>query len=447
MSLDDSIDAVSVSFGMPVTGRGPGSLLKRAIAKLVWPFLHHQVNLNHVLIAEIRELRAQQDSLIATVEHHSSSNAEAAASVNHLRQQLALVEDGLHKVEDARHNVENALHILEEEYAALMAQREDHLHNVQNLLAMRTQHLENQIDLGQRQILARFYDGFGALQRDVSDLARRVGGLSADANHDIAIVLARMAEVDHFLREVKRSYPELVKPAQLVQLSTGFDAIARAHAARFRGTAEQIKERVAVYVPELKSAAALGPVLDIGCGTGELLDVLRENEIEAYGIDLADSAVAGCAARGLRVEVGDALHHLATVPAASLGAITAIQVVEHLGIDTLLEMIDLSLRALSPGGVLILETPNPANEIVGANSFYLDPTHARPLPSELLEFLVSVRGFTDAHVLPLKRTPPAFGEPLPDSDEPADAAARFAELVSQELLGAEDYAVIARRAS
>ena len=453
MSVDESLVGVSTSFGLPSAGRGPSSLLKKFIAKLIWPFLRHQVDVNHVLVAEIRELQAHNSVLRAVVEQHLSPTGETSVGIRQLGHQLDFVEDGLH-------NVENALHILEGQYTSVVTQRESHLADVQSHLTKRTQQLENQIDLGQRQLLARFYDGFGALQRDVTELSTFVRDFETRAQseveserHQIAEVharmsgvLARMAEVDHFLTEVKRSYPELVAPERLVKLSTGFDAVSRAHAMRFRGTFDDVKERVSVYIPELKSIAGLGPVLDIGCGGGELLTVLQENEIEAYGIEILESAVEECVATGLDARVDDALHHLSTVPHGTLGAVTAIHVVEHLGIDTLIEMIDLSLRALKPGGVIIFETPNPSNIMVGADSFYIDPTHDHPIPSALLEFLVSIRGFSEAHVVPLKRAPNLFTNVMPNEGAWANDVSRVAQHVSNVFLGAEDYAVVARRA-
>ncbi|HEY5120240.1 MAG TPA: methyltransferase domain-containing protein, partial [Acidimicrobiales bacterium] len=382
MSVDESIAGVNSSFGLPISGHGPKSILKRITAKFIWPFLRHQVDLNHVLVAELRELQSQNDTLRAVVEQQLSSTGHTTVSIRQLGSQIDFVEDGLH-------NVENALHILEGQYTFVVEQRESHLADVQTHLTKRTQQLENQIDLSHRQLLARFYDGFGALQRDVTEIARQFAELSVligefesrasteiqaeletfarevdSERRRIAGVLARMAEVDHFLTEVKRSYPELAKPEQLVKLSTGFDAVSRAHAMRFRGSFEEVKERVSVYVPELKSIAELGPVLDVGCGGGELLSVLKENDIDAYGIEILDSAVEECVAAGLDARVDDALHHLASVPKGSLGAVTAIHVVEHLGINTLIEMIDLALRALKPGGMIIFETPNPGNVMV-----------------------------------------------------------------------------------
>jgi O-antigen chain-terminating methyltransferase len=431
-------------------------------AKLIWPFLRHQVDVNHVLVAELRELHARLEGLGAADEQQRVAHMHMAGSIRQVGDQLDFVEDGLH-------NVEKALHILEEQYTFVVTQRENHLDNVQHHLEIRTQQLENQIDLGHRQLLARYYDGFGALQRDVGELAREIrtsleelaratqrdlGQLANDlgqirssrSDHEdsvdqrIANVFARMAEVDHFLTEVKRAYPDTVKPERLVHLATGFDAIERAHATRFRGTREEIKSRVSIYLDMLSSVSDLGPVLDVGCGVGELLEILQDNDIDAYGIEISDTTAQVAVSLGLDVRVDDALHHLASLPEASLGAVTAIHVVEHLDINTLLEMIDLSLRALRPGGLLIFETPNPANVQVGANSFYLDPTHQRPIPSDLLEFFVSIRGFTDTRILPIQRLAPF--ELTSDADE---EFAAFAQMLSTTLLGAEDYAVIARR--
>ena len=458
MSVDESMSRVNSSFGLPLAGRGPSSLVKRLTAKFIWPFLRHQFDVNLVLVAELREVEARHAHLLAALEAQrhqfeqvQQANAEGTAAVlRQLSHQLDFVEGEVGKVNDARLNIEAALHILEGQFTSVVQQRESHLADVQAHLTKRTQQLENQIDLGHRQLLARFYDGFGALQRDVTELSRYFSELKADYDRfeetRIAGLLARMAEVDHFLTEVKRSYPELVKPERLVKLATGFDAIERAHAMRFRGTRDSIIERIGIYVPELKAVAELGPVLDIGCGGGELLEVMRDNEIEAYGIEIVDAAVQECQALGLDARLDDVLHHLSSVPAASLGAVTAIHVVEHLGIDTLIEVIDLSLKALKPGGIIIFETPNPGNVLVGADSFYIDPTHDHPIPSALLEFLVSIRGFADAQIMPLKRAPNLFTNVMPDEGVWANDVARVAQHVANVFLGAEDYAVIARRA-
>ena len=421
------------TFGLSSKGRGPRSLYAKVLGKFLWPLLRHQVDVNHAVLHELHALRSELAELRAVAELELSPTGPLATSVSHQVARSEFLEDGLH-------NVERALHILEEQYVAVMAQRDDHVNNVQRLFELRTQQLETQIDLGQRQLLGRFYDGFGALQRDLSEVAqaRRV------EESTMATIMARLAELDHFLTEVKRAYPDTVKPERLVRLASGFDAIQAAHAQRFRGSREVVKSRVSVYLDQLRGVADLGPVLDIGCGSGELLEILAESGIRAYGIELSDVLASADRDRGLDVRVDDALHHLAELPESTLGAVVALHVVEHLDTDTLLEMLDLALRALRPGGVLILETPNPGNVTVGANGFYLDPTHQHPLPSSLLEFFVSIRGFTEVSILPLSRST----NPLVRGLEGADDSLRvLAQRIGEELLGPEDYAVVARRPS
>ena len=465
MAVDESIAGVNTSLGLPVVGRGPKSLLKRMTAKFVWPFLRHQVDVNQVLINEIRDLQNRHGALLELVELQLSDSGHLNSSLRRLGAQIDFVEDGLH-------NVENALHILEDQYTVVAEQRESHLADVLAHLGRRTGELENQIDLGHRQLLARFYDGFGALQRDAAELTRQFAGLNgrfadlsakqeseleelsleverelqsltsvaAVESRKFATLLARVAEVDFFLTEVKRSYPDLVSPARLVGLPSGFDALSSAFVETFRGSFEDIKERVAVYLPELKSVAELGPVLDIGCGRGELLELLQDNGIEAYGIELGEESVQMCLDRGLDARVDDALHHLSNLPEHSLGAVTAIHVVEHLDIDTLITFVDLCLRSLKPGGLVIFETPNPGNVKIGADLFWTDPTHLHPLPSEFLRFIVAMRGFADAEIIPFKR-----GATFAPAQALEAGQHQLVGELADQLFGPEDYAVIARR--
>jgi SAM-dependent methyltransferase len=208
---------------------------------------------------------------------------------------------------------------------------------------------------------------------------------------------------------------------------------------RFRGDREDIKKRLSVYLDSVELAGAGTPelpILDGGCGMGEWLELLSERGLNNHGIETSRAAVDFCRRRGLNVLERDLVDHLKSVPDRSLGAITAFHVVEHLTTETLIEFLDQSLRTLASGGVLILETPNPENLIVGTLTFHNDPTHLKPLPPELLEFMVRQRGFIDAQILRL--------HPYPDDKavaEDSDVARRLNEL----LYGPQDYAVIARR--
>jgi SAM-dependent methyltransferase len=165
----------------------------------------------------------------------------------------------------------------------------------------------------------------------------------------------------------------------------------------FRGPESVIKERQASYLPHITSVvSADAPLLDIGCGRGEWLSVLKDNNISASGVDSNVSCVEDCKSKGLSVVQADLLDALRNTPEHSLGAVTMFQVMEHLPFPVLVETFRLILRALKPGGVLIAEVPNAKNLRVSAGTFWIDPTHHRPLFPEFLQFLAKELGFAKA---------------------------------------------------
>lgn len=205
---------------------------------------------------------------------------------------------------------------------------------------------------------------------------------------------------------------------------------------RFRGSSEQIRERLQANVPLLQ-AVVLGhdrPVVDLGCGRGEWLRLLADSEIQALGIDTNPSMVEHCRANGLQAEVADALAYLRQQPEKSLPAITAFHVIEHVPLAVLVELIDEALRVIRPGGLVLFETPNPENLIVGACNFYTDPTHRNPLPPALMAFMLESRGFTNVRI---DRRHPADPALLLNGEDQA-----LTQTLNRLLFGAQDYAVI-----
>ena len=172
-----------------------------------------------------------------------------------------------------------------------------------------------------------------------------------------------------------------------------------------RGSRETIKARLAVYVPFIKKIQAAhtnATALDLGCGRGEWLELLQDNQFTASGIDLDDGMLSASRNRGLNVQTGDAIAHLKSLPSDSLSLVSGFHIAEHLSLDDLQLLIKEALRVLKPAGLLILEVPNTENLVVGTSSFYLDPTHQRPLPSALISFLASYMGFHRVKVLGLQ---------------------------------------------
>jgi SAM-dependent methyltransferase len=205
---------------------------------------------------------------------------------------------------------------------------------------------------------------------------------------------------------------------------------------RMRGSVDAIRERQRRYVDDFRGNA---PVLDIGCGRGELLGLLREAGVHARGIDADADMVAYARGEGLEVEHADLVEHLEQLVDGSLGGIFMGQVVEHLPAGTLVRALGLAAAKLRPGGVLVAETINPLSPLA-LRSYFADLTHAQPLVPETLELLARQAGFADTELRFLNE--PA--ERLTEPDDPVIAAnvRRLNELLFAPL----DYALIARTA-
>jgi len=185
-----------------------------------------------------------------------------------------------------------------------------------------------------------------------------------------------------------------------------------------RGSREMIKSRLSVYLPfiqKIQAAHSNASALDLGCGRGEWLELLKDSQFAASGIDLDDGMLSACRSQGLNVQTGDAIAHLKSLPAESLSIVSGFHIAEHLSLDDLQTLIKEALRVLKPAGLLILEAPNTENLVVGTSSFYLDPTHQRPLPSALLNFLVGYLGFARTKVLGVQESVPLREEHGPTS--------------------------------
>jgi O-antigen chain-terminating methyltransferase len=201
---------------------------------------------------------------------------------------------------------------------------------------------------------------------------------------------------------------------------------------RFRGAPEAIAESQRPYVALVREAP--GPVLDVGCGRGEFLRLLRDARIPASGIESNPVSLRLCRDEGLEVEEGEAVSLLEAKPPASLGAIVAFQVVEHWSAARIFAFLRQARRAVRPGGVLVIETVN-TDSLSALRAFFLDPTHVRPVPPAALAFLAEAAGFSDARI--------EYRTPLPESERLSEATANDAKL-NRLLFGPQDYALIAR---
>lgn len=209
----------------------------------------------------------------------------------------------------------------------------------------------------------------------------------------------------------------------------------------FRGSREEIKRRLRVYLPRLAemrlSTGARPMVLDLGCGRGEWLELLREAGVEAEGVDHNRALVAGCVERGLKAHEADAIEYLRGLPADSVNAVTAFHLIEHLPFPELFTLLNETIRVLKPGGLAIFETPNPANVLVGSERFYFDPTHQRPLPTQLARFLAEGCGFSEVEIMPL--------HPWPEASRLEEDGSELVRRFNEFFYGPQDYAIIGHK--
>ena len=174
---------------------------------------------------------------------------------------------------------------------------------------------------------------------------------------------------------------------------------------KFRGSRDLIKERLTIYLPFLevfKNIEQNVNVVDVGCGRGEWLQLLQENGIDAFGVDTDEGMLENAKKFGLNVKLIDAIEYLKSLDDESLYAISGFHIAEHLDFELLKELVKESFRVLKPAGLLILETPNPENIKIATCDFYLDPTHIKPIPPNLLSFLPEFYGFKRTKILRLQ---------------------------------------------
>ena len=292
-----------------------------------------------------------------------------------------------------------------------------------------------------RKLMRWYVEPMAADQRVFNDaLLKLIDGLSERADE----TAAARAEAERLLREFEERLVRVERRRGAPSHPSTVAAQPRAAAvpdyfayeSRMRGSTESVRERQRVYVDDLRHA---GPVLDVGCGRGELLSLLRDAGVEARGIDADADMVAYAQGEGLDVQQADLVEYLGALDDGALGGIFMAQVVEHLPPAVLAQTFALAAVKLRPGGVLIAETINPLSPIALRN-YFADLTHAQPLVPETLELLARQSGFAETELRYLNQ--PA--ERLTEPDDPVIAAnvRRLNELIYAPL----DYALVARTA-
>ena len=245
------------------------------------------------------------------------------------------------------------------------------------------------------------------------------------------------------LRELTNEVADLRSQFAELQAATKFDPpyTSAEFTARFRGSRAEVVTSMRGIVPVF--AGAQKPILDLGCGNGEMLEALRDANLGAYGFESDQESVEVCVAAGFDVRSGDGVAHLGACSQGSLGGVAVIQVIEHLSLQQRVDTITSAFAALASGGVIAIETVNPLTLYTFVNALYLDPTHTQPIHPLYLRFVLERAGFTEVtHVV---RSQAPANEQLPASLFASTADPAEILRLNHLLFGYQDYLVTGRK--
>ena len=429
----DAAEGKVASIGT-VNPRPPGALnsliqlLKRLAARLLDWHVREQVEFNRSVVR----------ALSATLEALDENNralariAETAALVNPIREALDENNRALARIAEAA--------ALGRDVAAHWAQwrpaweeklEKSEIHALRALAELQgvVQQRLAQLEISFRDLTRRQHEEFRlSAERSALEIQQRLW-------RDLEKVRIEFERLIHselrLLRQRAARLDPIAPPAAPVVQASEPPVGPLAFALRFRGSEEEIRRRQTFYLPYFRRA---GQVLDLACGRGEFLELLREAGVNARGVDLDPACVEICRAKGLDVEQRGAFDCLEQLPPSTLDAIFCSHFVEHLLAAQVPELIRLASSRLVPGGLLAVETPNPQCLATLAAAFYADPTHQRPLPAPLLRFYFEEAGFGGIEVHPLSPASEVYPElaALPDAFRDA-------------FFGGMDYAILGRR--
>ncbi len=331
--------------------------------------------------------------------------------------------------------------------------------NIQALRAL--QHSQAAFDEAERQFnnLTARISGANLRSERLEDRMLRQERRADALDGQVATLASVMEAADRELIFMRRRVVDLLKKLQEAPEPAALQAADEAEKFesldyllfenRHRGLRDDIRGKLAVYPDWMKNAP--GPVVDVGCGRGELLELYGEAGIAASGIDLNDEMVAECKQRGLAAETADLMSWLDRQADAALGGISAIQVIEHLPTDVMVGFFQKAYDKLADGGTIACETINPTSLATLSGPFYLDITHDKPVHPMAAQFLLQRCGFKEVRIEWLNPFPDniRLGRLVHDSGMPGwmkpvvEEYNRTAAILNNHLFAHQDYAVVA----
>lgn len=363
------------------------------------------------------------------------------------------LEQEINDIKNNTETIKQTILMLEEKISSVDAKLTPELRSISSALELNSAEIKQYAASADR--LMKITDELnGALlseSRNISALESRLSAVEADnllGNEKIETLTKDMSA--HFQQqdsEIKRLNGETGRLGNLIS-SYHDDAYLNSmdyaqFENRFRGPRDVIMESQRCYIPYFKDCKN---VYDLGCGRGEFVELLTNEGIPVTGVDLSQQFVDICTARGLNVRYGEAIQALRSEQ-EQIDGIFCSQMAEHISKAKLLELCRVCYSKLKIGGYVIFETPNVRSLITLANSFYLDPTHDRPVHPELFRYFLDISGFKDIQIIYTDFSKQGLPKipPVDESFKNAEEMNKAINSVNNLLFNSQDYAIIARK--
>ncbi|MEH2394499.1 MAG: methyltransferase domain-containing protein [Nostoc sp.] len=411
--------------------------------------LQESVTLNQQLIEQIETLRVQMEDRLGVSDSRVQSLEDrlgvSDSRVQSLEDRLGVTDSRVQSLENRLGVIDSRVQSLEEQLKIIdknIQSMDNSFNSFDTLVSSWLTDTKESFDAGNSRI-EKIDERLKSVDNHIQDVNNRLSAIDERyARNDIYLkndLIQQKRLISLFLEEAQRRLPEPFNQEQLQTLISEdqhlLDTFYVAFEDQFRGSREEIKNRLITHISSVEKAITStgnAPIVDIGCGRGEWIDLLSKQGFKASGIDINVAMVQECQNLGLDAVLGDGLEYLRSLPDNSLAAVSSFHVIEHLQLQKLISLIDEVLRVLRSGGVVILETPNPENLIVGACNFYLDPTHRNPIPPPTAKFILESRGFAQVEIRRL--------HPMTENHNLENP------FLNSLLLGCQDYAVIGWKA-
>lgn len=293
-------------------------------------------------------------------------------------------------------------------------------------------------EIQSRKLRAEIQAANGKLQT-VYELKKQQVQLHAQGDH----LAGQLAELQNAALDQQvpawQPAPVAEHSTEILPEEAALDSYYKAFEDANRGTLAEIRTKQEQYLPflaKLKAEIAAKAAIDIGCGRGEWLHLLAEQHFQAVGVDMNATMVAYCREQQLVAVQQDALQYLKLQADDSVALISGFHIIEHLPFAVLYGIVEQAARVLAKGGMVIFETPNPENVLVGSHTFYHDFSHRNPVTPSAISFLFRYHGFSDIHIERLNPYPENARVPGHDP---------LTERVNGHFCGPQDFAIIARK--